>query len=216
MTTDHQTNTRKHGENEAAGRRAQKGSGKGSGKLPRKAPRKATPKSLENAALYYLERFASSAENLRRVLLRRVERSARAHATDREEGAAAVDDIVRRFVASGILDDRAYSAARAGTLHRRGASARKIRATLMQKGVASDDIEAALATLRDEADDPELAAAVTLARRRRLGPYRPEGDREARREKDLAALARAGFGYDIARQVIEASDIEALETLTNV
>jgi regulatory protein len=57
---------------------------------------------------------------------------------------------------------------------------------------------------------------VTLARRRRLGPYRPEADREARREKDLAALARAGFGYDIARTVIEASDIEALETLTDV
>jgi len=216
MTTDHQTNTRKHGENEAAGRRAQKGSGKGSGKLPRKAPRKATPKSLENAALYYLERFASSAENLRRVLLRRVERSARAHGTDRDEGAAAVDDIVRRFVASGILDDRAYAAARTGTLHRRGASARKIRASLMQKGVAQDDIEAALVTLRDEADDPELAAAITLARRRRLGPYRPDTDRGARREKDLAALARAGFGYDIARQVIEASDIEALETLTDI
>jgi regulatory protein len=209
MTTDHQTHTRKLGENEAAGRRPNKGSGK----VPRKAPRKATPKSLENAALYHLERFASSAENLRRVLLRRVERSARAHGTDREEGAAAVDDIVRRFVASGILDDRAYAAARAGTLHRRGASARKIRASLMQKGVAQDDIEAALVTLRDEADDPELAAAITLARRRRLGPYRPETDRETRREKDLAALARAGFGYDIARTVIEASDIEALETL---
>jgi len=214
MTTDHQTHTRKLGENEAAGPRPEKESRLKKG--ARKLPRKATPKSLENAALYHLERFASSAENLRRVLLRRVERSARAHDTDREEGAAAVDDIVRRFVASGILNDGAYAAARAGTLHRRGASARKIRASLMQKGVAGDDIEAALTTLRDEAGDPELAAAITLARRRRLGPYRPETDREARREKDLAALARAGFGYDIARTVIEASDIEALESFTNI
>ena len=207
MTTDHPTNTRKHGKNEAAAGRPEK--------RARKAPRKATPKSLENAALYYLVRFASSAEDRRRVLMRRVERSARAHDTDREEGAAAIDDIVRRFVASGILNDAAYAAARAGTLHRRGASARKIRASLMQKGVASDDIEAALASLRDEAADPEIAAAVTLARRRRLGPYRRDGDREARREKDLAALARAGFGYDIARKVIEAPDIESLETLTD-
>jgi len=177
----------------------------------RKLPRKATPKSLENAALYYLERFASSAANLRRVLMRRVERSARAHGTDRDEGAAAIDAIVARFEASGLLNDRAYAEARAGTLHRRGASARKIRATLMQKGVGQDDIEAALGALRDEAADPEFAAAVTLARRRRLGPFRPAPDREARREKDLAALARAGFGYDIARQVIEAPDIAALE-----
>jgi regulatory protein len=213
MTTDHPTNTRKHGKNEAAAGRPGKETRRKKG--ARKLPRKATPKSLENAALYYLERFASSAENLRRVLMRRVERSARAHDTDREEGAAAVDDIVRRFLASGLLDDRAYAAARAGTLHRRGGSARKIRASLMQKGVAPDDIEAALAALRDEAPDPEIAAAVTLARRRRLGPYRPDGDREARREKDLAALARAGFGYDIARKVIEAPDVETLETLTD-
>jgi regulatory protein len=177
----------------------------------RKAPRKATPKSLENAALHYLGRFASSAANLRAVLLRRVERSARAHGTDRDEGAAAVDAIVARFETSGLLNDRAYAEARAGTLHRRGASARKIRAALMQKGVAQDDIETALDTLRDETADPELAAALTLARRRKLGPFRPEAARAERREKDLAALARAGFGYDVARRVIEAADIDELE-----
>ena len=33
-------------------------------KTARKKPRKATQTSLENAALYYLERFATSAENL--------------------------------------------------------------------------------------------------------------------------------------------------------
>ena len=43
-------------------------------KKQRKPPRKATAASLENAALYYLERFATSSENLRRVLMRRVER----------------------------------------------------------------------------------------------------------------------------------------------
>ncbi|HUT49626.1 MAG TPA: regulatory protein RecX [Alphaproteobacteria bacterium] len=198
MTTDNRTDRPRRGADDKTEQR-------------RKVPRKATPKSLENAALYYLGRFASSAANLRRVLMRRVERSARAHGTDRDEGAAAIDDIVARFEASGLLNDRAYAEARAGTLHRRGASARKIRAMLKQKGVAQDDIEAALSALRDAAADPEFAAAVTLARRRRLGPFRPAPDREARREKDLAALARAGFGYGIARQVIEAPDIGALE-----
>ena len=31
-----------------------------------------------------------------------------------------------------------------------------------------------------------------------------------RREKDLAAMARAGFRYGIARQVIESEDLERL------
>ena len=51
---------------------------------PRKPPRKVSPAYLERAALAYLERFAASAESLRRVLLRKVERSARAHDTDRD------------------------------------------------------------------------------------------------------------------------------------
>ena len=73
----------------------------------RRPPRKATPRYLENAALHYLERFATSAENLRRVLMRKVDRSARAHGTDPDEGAAAVEALIERFVRAGLLDDDA-------------------------------------------------------------------------------------------------------------
>ncbi|MCZ6861579.1 MAG: RecX family transcriptional regulator, partial [Alphaproteobacteria bacterium] len=150
-------------------------------------------------------------ENLRRVLMRRVERSARAHETDIEEGAAAVAEIVARFAASGLIDDAAYAEGRALSLFRRGASKRKIRFSLAQKGVGAEDIEAALTSLTRQSGDPELAAALNLARRRRLGPYKAQGDREGQRQKDLAVLARAGFGYQIARRVIEAESAAELE-----
>lgn len=177
----------------------------------RKAPRKASPRSLENAALYYLQRFASSTENLRRVLMRRVERSARAHDTDREDGAAWVDEIVTRFARAGLVDDRAYAEGKAGSLHRRGASLRRIRGELAAKGVAKDLVEEAIAALEETAErDPDTAAAIRLARRRRLGPFRAAEDREERRERDLAALARAGFGYDTARRIIDAESEEDL------
>jgi len=177
----------------------------------RRTPRVATPKSLENAALHHLARYASSAENLRRVLARRVERSARFHETSIEEGLVAVDEIIARFVASGLLDDAGYAEAKALSLFRRGASARKIRFALVQKGVREEDIETALTSLTRESGDPELAAAIKLARRRRLGPFSAPGVRDAGREKHLAALARAGFGYDIARRVIDAKTAADLE-----
>ncbi len=177
----------------------------------RRTPRRATPKSLENAGLYHLARFASSAENLRRVLMRRVERSARAHETDIEEGAAAVAEIVARFAASGLIDDAAYAEGRALRLFRRGASRRKIRFALAQKGVGAEDIEAAPASLTRQSGDPELAAALNLARRRRLGPYGAPGGRDDRRQNDLAVFARAGFGYQIASRVIEAESAGDLE-----
>ena len=182
-------------------------------KTRRRGPRRATRTHLENAALYYLARFATSAANLRRVLMRRVERSSRFHGTDAEEGARWVDEIVARAVRSGLVDDRAYAEGRALTLFRRGASLRAIRAALTAKGVGDDDIERALARLAEEAPRPDLAAARNYARRRGLGPYRPADGRRARREKDLAALARAGFDYDTARRVVEAEDAAALEAM---
>jgi len=51
------------------------------------------------------------------------------------------------------------------------------------------------------------------ARRRRLGPYRMPEVRAERRDKDLAALARAGFDYDTARRVIEAETLDDLDRL---
>ena len=173
-----------------------------------RTPRKATPKSLENAALSYVGRFAATAESLRRVLKRRIERSARAHGTDRAEAAAWAEDIVARFVHSGLVDDAAFAEARVATLHRRGTARRLIRLRLLEKGVDEDTIAAALATIGDDAADSEHDAAINLARRRRLGPFRSAETRDAYREKDLAALARAGFGFDVAREVIDADEEE--------
>ncbi len=182
----------------------------------RRGPREATPKYLRNSALYYLERYASSSGHLRRLLLAKVARSARAHGSDPEKGAAAVEALIAELLGAGLLDDARYAGERARVLHRRGASARAIRAGLMAKEIAADDIERALTGLREEAAEPELAAALAYARRRRLGPYRAAGAREGRREKDLrekdlAALGRQGFGYDLARRVIETDDLAELE-----
>jgi regulatory protein len=186
----------------------------------RRAPRKATPKYLRNSALFYLERYASSSAHLRRLLLAKVARSARAHGPDpemdAEKGAIAVEALIAELLETGLLDDARYAAERARILHRRGASARAVRAGLLAKGIEADDIDRALAGLREEAAEPELAAALTYARKRRLGPYRKgDGrtglDEKARRAKDLAALGRKGFGYDLARRVIETDDLAELE-----
>ena len=175
----------------------------------RKKPRKATPDALERAALHYLQRYASSSENLRRVLMRRVLRSADAHGTDPEDGAAVIDGLINRYQSSGLLDDANYARLRAESLHRRGASTRLIRTRLMAKGVDAEDIDAALTALDGLTMDTELAAACNYARRRRIGPWR-RADRDAYRERDLAALGRQGFGYDTARKVIEAEDPDEL------
>ncbi len=177
----------------------------------RKKPRKATPGYLENAGLYYLARFSSSCANFRRVMMRKVEKSVRFHATDMAEGAAHVDALITRFVANRLLDDIAYAEAKTAGLHRRGYPARAIRSRLRYKGVDDDVIDRALAGLTSECENPEHVAAIRYAKRRRLGPFGPDNDRLGRREKDLAAMARAGFGFHQASRVIEAKSTGELE-----
>jgi len=184
----------------------------------RKPPRPLTAASLENAAVYYLSRFASSSGNLRRVLMRKVARAAQTGEEGGEEGRAEagarmVDALIARYLEKGLLNDRAYAAQAASSLAQRGASRYSIAGKLAQKGVDNDLVTQAIAELDEEGGSSELAAACALVRRRRLGPYRAPDKRADFREKDLASLARAGFSLDLARRVLRAKDVEALEQL---
>jgi regulatory protein len=171
-----------------------------------------TEAMLHEAALAHLSRYAASRAALIRVLDRKCERWARA--ADPEAAAAArpglsqaVRDVVSRLAAVGAVDDAVFAASRARSLGRGGRSRRAIAAHLAARGVTGDDARAALP------DDPEaeLAAALALARRRRLGPFRdPAAADDPRRE--LGVLARAGFPQDIAARALR-TDPDTAEAL---
>lgn len=176
---------------------------------PRKIPDTTVP-ALESAALHYLERYASSAENLRRVLMRRVDRAAHAGMIERADGAARVAAVIDKLTARRLLDDKLYAEGRARSLSRQGRAASVIARRLQVKGVKGEALDGALATLEEEGHS-DLAGALRLARRRKLGPFRAKSERKERRDKDMAALGRAGFSFEIARKVIDAESVEAIE-----
>lgn len=173
-----------------------------------------TAKYLQNAAAFYLERYASSAEGLRRVLRRRVAKARMLDAPIMENVEQAIEAVVQKFVSAGLLDDAAFAQTKARALHRRGMSGRLTRQRLQAAGVDSDTVDGAMASLDDElGTDPaqrEFKAAAAFARRRRLGPYRAR-DRDGHRTRDLASMARAGFAYDLARRIVDAADPAALD-----
>ncbi|HEY1722177.1 MAG TPA: RecX family transcriptional regulator [Magnetospirillaceae bacterium] len=165
---------------------------------------------LEKAAIHYLERFSSSVAGLRRVLSNRLRRAGQTGDTEAGEGfdgKAAIEAVIAKLIRTGLLDDARYAEFRAGALARRGSSLFTIKRDLKTRGVAPSLIEAAVGNLRDEAggtsDEADRQAAQALARRRRIGPYRPEDQRAAFRHKDLATLGRAGFDFEIAKSVVD-------------
>jgi regulatory protein len=176
-----------------------------------KIPRKITESSLRNIALNYLHRYASSKENLKSVLKRRVMRSAWFYEIDIKEASVWIETLVEQLDKSGIVDDQAYAEGRMRALFRLGVSPKSISQRLGQKGVNSNLIQQVISELYTKTTDPNLSAAKNLVKRRRLGPYRQSNKREERQYKDLAAVARAGFDFQTAYKVIYAESIEDLE-----
>ncbi len=174
---------------------------------PPRAPKRMTPAALSEAALFYLSRYATSSGNLRRVLARKVAKSAAHYGDDASAFAPIIDDLVAQHIKAGSVNDALYAESQVRKQRHRGRSARLIVQSLSAKGLPADIVTETAATLRDEDGDP--AAAIQLARRRRLGPFR-QADRANHRQRDLATLGRAGFGYHLAAKVIDAADADAL------
>jgi regulatory protein len=173
----------------------------------RKAPKKISKKYLENAALYYLQRYATSAENLRRVLMRKVKKSCAFHQVPVEDFAPLVDELVTRYMSVGLVDDTVFARARVTSLRRQGLSKQAIMARLQAKGLSKTQIESALRLVDEEHEDPEMAAAIACARRKKLGPWRKKPLTDPKdRQKELAALGRAGFSYEIARRALSGEE----------
>lgn len=169
--------------------------------VKRRNPHPLDPPRLEEMALAYVSRFATTQAKLRSYLQRKV----------RERGWAgedppALEALVERYAERGYVDDESWARMKAGSLLRRGYGARRVNEALGHAGVDED--------LRGEMVPDEFQqreAALAFARRRRFGPFaREEADR-AVREKHLAAMLRAGHRMDIARRILEADAPEAAQ-----
>ena len=151
-------------------------------------------KMLEELALRYVERFATTRAKLRDYLRRKLrERGWRG------ESAPDLEAISEQFAGLGYVDDAAYALSKARSLAGRGYGKRRLVQKLRVAGVDESDSESA----RAHADEEAVSAALRFAERRRLGPFaltaaRDPGDRE----KGLAAMVRAGHSFDLARAII--------------
>lgn len=172
-----------------------------------------TQARLEKFALHHLGRFAATQTELRRVLARRVTRAVKVGLVGRDEAERMIATVIAKLAAAGFLDDGAVARSRAYSMRRAGRSKRAIGQKLAAKGIARDEAAMAVAAADGEDENAELRAAARLAERRRLGPYRIGRRDQTTMKRDLAALARGGFSYAIARTVAGACTPETLAAL---
>ena len=201
------------GQSRRAGSRASRN---GARREPReRVPNPLDPAKLDELALAYAARFATSAGKLASYLRRKIATRGWAGAEDGDAPAPDIDGVVERMVRAGYIDDEVFARARGSGLLRRGYGARRIDETLRAAGVAQE--------LRGEARGSEgerRQAALTMVRKRGFGPFSrtaEPGTRldPGRREKQIAALLRAGHPLASARELVDAASVRAAENWAN-
>lgn len=159
----------------------------------RRSPRPLDAATLEALALRYVGRYATTRAKLHAYLARKIgERGW----TD--EMPPATDRIVERFTELSYVDDRAFATMRGAALIRRGFGKRRIAGALRAAGISEDDG----ADAGEAADASAWDAALTFARRKRIGPFATAPADRIAREKAIAAMIRAGHDFALARKVV--------------
>ena len=173
----------------------------GQARRERKPPAPLDAAGLEARALAYVARYATSAAKLEHYLARKLrERGWEG------EGEPPVEALVARFVELGYIDERAFAEARSNSLLRRGYGPRRIGQTLGAAGIGEDLREAVKPD-----DAARRQAALAMARKRRFGPFGAAPLDRPVREKQIAAMLRAGHILDDARAVLGAANARAAQ-----
>jgi regulatory protein len=161
---------------------------------PRRSPRPLDGKRLDELALRYAGRYATT----RAKLISYLQRKLRERGWDGDQPPE-LERIATRFAELGYVDDRAFALAKESAHTARGLGRRRLSIALRSAGVGEEDGADALALSASRS----LDSALRLAERRRLGPFAVEPPASPRdREKAIAALLRGGHGFDVARAII--------------
>ena len=165
--------------------------------MPPRTPRKPRPPldqgKLDELALRYVGRFATTRSKLADYLARKLRERGWAGA-----GEPDISAVAERLAGLGYIDDAAYALAKTRSLSGRGYGARRVRQSLQAAGVGEEDRAGA----SELAEAERVEAALRFARRRRLGPFAQARAERAERERAIAAMIRAGHSFDLARAIV--------------
>ena len=163
--------------------------------------------NLKDLAYSYLEKYSPSKQQLKIYLLKKYLTKIKGTKTKREI-TSIIDKIIENLEKNKIINDELYSDSKARMFLRRGYSLNKINQSLRNKGIDIKFIEKSIDKIKKDKIEPDFVSALKLCKRRRIGPMRPESNRELFYKKDMGILARGGFSFDLSKRVLNLDLIE--------
>ncbi len=163
--------------------------------------------NLKDLAYGYIEKYSPSKQQIKVYLLKKYLTKIKGTQT-KKEVSNIIDEIVLNLEKHRLINDELYSDSKARTFLRRGYSLNKINQSLRNKGIDSKFIKQSIDKIKEDKIEPDFVSALKLCKRRRIGPVRPEANRELFYKKDMGILARGGFGFELSKRVLKLETLE--------
>ena len=158
--------------------------------------------NLKDLAYSYLEKYSPSKQQLKVYLLKKYLTKIKG-SKSKKEVTSIIDKIILNLESNKFLNDEMYSDSKARMFIRRGYSLNKINQSLRNKGIEDKFVRQSIEKIKEDQIEPDFVSALKLCKRRRIGPIRPESNRELFYKKDMGILARGGFSFDLSKRVLE-------------
>ena len=163
--------------------------------------------NLRDLAYSYLEKYSPSKQQLKVHLLKKYLTKIKG-TKSKKEVTVIIDEIILGLEKNKILDDELYSDSKARMFLRRGYSLNKINQSLRNKGIENKYIKQSIDKIKEDEIEPDFVSALKLCKRRRIGPLRPDANRELFYKKDMGILARGGFSFEMSKRVLNLETVE--------
>ena len=163
--------------------------------------------NLKDLAYAYLEKYSPSKQQLKVHLLKKYLTKIKG-TKSKQEVTTIIDEIISNLEKNRILNDELYSDSKARMFLRKGYSLNKINQSLRSKGIEGKYIKQSIDKIKEDEIEPDFVSALKLCKRRRIGPLRPQANRELFYKKDMGILARGGFSYALSKRVLDLETVE--------
>ena len=147
-------------------------------------------------AIYYLSKYSSSKKNLEYILKKKIRRLSDEKKI-RFQLYNEIQIIIEKLEKLNLINDQVFVESKIQSLQYQAKSKNYIKQYLLHKGIDKRLIEDQIALFYENNKNLEKENALKFAKKRNLL------DNDQDYQKKLSKMARAGFSYDIAKEILK-------------
>ena len=147
-------------------------------------------------AIYYLSKYSSSKKNLEYILKKKIRRISDEKKI-RFQLYKEIEIIINKLEQLKLINDTIYAESKINALLNQVKSKNYIKQYLIRKGVSSEVANEQISLFYEKNQNLEKENALKFAKKRNLINDKKDY------EKKLAKMARAGFSYEISKEILK-------------